>query len=105
MRIRYSSNNSGGEWWLSDDDWRKLEEHGWTVNWLANNPFYQKFGLDQRGRWLGALAKEAAKEFDSVDDAINEWEKVLGMDSSEEGCSCCGQPHYFHEMNPGGGAE
>lgn len=25
MLIRYSSNNSGGSWWLTDEDWHKLE--------------------------------------------------------------------------------
>ena len=25
MKIVYSSNNSGGSWWLSDEDWKNLE--------------------------------------------------------------------------------
>jgi len=32
-RVEYDSNNSGGGWWLDDEDWRKLEVAGWTVNW------------------------------------------------------------------------
>ena len=24
MRVEYSSNNSGGEWWLADEDWLAL---------------------------------------------------------------------------------
>lgn len=99
MKITYYSNNSGGEWWLSDNDWKNLEANGWTVNWLAQDPYYQAGGLDSRGRWLGALAKEASKDFASLDDAINEWEELLGMDANEEGCPCCGQPHRFYEAH------
>lgn len=33
MKVEYSSNNSGGSWWLSDDNWRALEEAGWTVEY------------------------------------------------------------------------
>lgn len=31
--INYISNNSGGNWWLKDKDWEKLESMGWTVHW------------------------------------------------------------------------
>lgn len=33
MKVKYSSNNSGGDWWLTDEDWRRLEEAGWEVEW------------------------------------------------------------------------
>lgn len=33
MKVKYSSNNSGGSWWLSDEDWRALEAAGWQVEW------------------------------------------------------------------------
>lgn len=33
MRVLYRSNNSGGSWWLSDEDWRALERAGWYVEW------------------------------------------------------------------------
>lgn len=47
------------------------------------------------GRWLGCLAKAAVKDFDSLADAVREWEQVTGMDASDEGCNCCGAPHSF----------
>lgn len=31
--IQYSSNNSGGKWWLKDADWAALERAGWEVKW------------------------------------------------------------------------
>ncbi len=33
LKVEYSSNNSGGSWWLYDKDWVKLEEAGWTIIW------------------------------------------------------------------------
>lgn len=33
MRVQYSSNNSGGDWWLSDADWIGLADAGWEVVW------------------------------------------------------------------------
>lgn len=33
MLIEYSSNNSGGSWWLDKKDWIALEKAGWTVQW------------------------------------------------------------------------
>ena len=32
-RLEYSSNNSGGEWWLTHKDWKAMDDHGWTVEW------------------------------------------------------------------------
>jgi hypothetical protein len=34
--VEYSSNNSGGGWWLKDQDWRALEAAGWHVEWGGN---------------------------------------------------------------------
>lgn len=83
MIIEYSSNNSGGSWWLTDQNWHDLEAAGWTVAW-------------ENGRWLGALAKKAHKDFPSVKDAILEWEKITKQTASDEGCNCCGAPHTFY---------
>jgi hypothetical protein len=94
MKIEYSSNNSGGDWWLKDEDWKVLEKAGWVVNWAAN----QTEGIgkaDKDGRWLGALATEATREGLSRRMAIAEWEEITGQFESEEGCPCCGNPHSF----------
>lgn len=102
--VEYSSNNSGGSWWLSDDDWEKLAEAGWNVHWVQSDGF-PKYSDDDPGdlvprektggRWLGALAMYAYKEFDDPADAIPEFERITGQDASAEGCNCCGQPHNF----------
>lgn len=95
MRIRYSSTNSGGSWWLSDEDWKKLEESGWKVNWIANEKDLL-FKDEDTTRWLGALAIEAEKDFPSVRDAILDWEKITRQEATQEGCNCCGAPHTFY---------
>jgi hypothetical protein len=33
VKVEYSSNNSGGYWWLKDKDWQALEDAGWYVHW------------------------------------------------------------------------
>ncbi len=81
-KIVYSSNNSGGYWWLADYHWKKLEESGWKVEWIE-------------GGFLGAKAKTAYRLGLTLEEAISEWSKIVGMDPYEEGCSCCGQPHWF----------
>lgn len=98
--VEYSSNNSGGSWWLEDEDWKALEEAGWDVAWYADRKDF--FGGDyEGGRFLGGLAAEASivVEADSVYDAekkaVGMWESVTGMDYEDEGCSCCGPPHYI----------
>ena len=97
MNVQYSSNNSGGDWWLSDDDWRKLEAAGWAVEWKkdSDSTFVQQM-LDEEGRYLGALATSATKDFPTENMAIAEWEHVTGQNADEVGCTCCGQPHNFY---------
>ena len=73
MEIEYSSNNSGGSWWLKDEDWKALEAAGW---------------------WVG-LAKCAKKDFTTVKEALEEFERITGENVSDEGCNCCGAPHSF----------
>jgi hypothetical protein len=90
---RYTSNNSGGHWWLKDEDWFNLAAAGWTVSWIAESEFY-----GGRGSWLGALAREATRDLPEAQ-AIAEFERITGQYAGEEGCSCCGEPHYFHEEN------
>ncbi len=91
-RVEYSSNNSGGNWWLDDAQWYALEAAGWDVQWVKDDPD----GFMRSGdRFLGALATRASKSDVSLRDAIEEWESVTGERASALGCSCCGTPHSF----------
>lgn len=101
MRVEYSSNNSGGDWWLDDDQWKALEIAGWTVEWIAENASrFQEADAD--GRWLGALATRAERDGLSLGDAIEEWERVTRENSADLGCGCCGPPHSFTSYDENG---
>lgn len=125
MRVEYSSNNSGGSWWLKDKDWVALEKAGWTVIWGGLHFCKSRYGFDNRkpnykfkecasaekckghrlskshknmkpdDRWLGALARGAYKNFGSVKEALLEFEKLTGQSVMDDGCNCCGSPHSF----------
>ncbi len=125
VKVEYSSNNSGGSWWLKPADWTKLEKAGWQVqwggDWFCNSKYPSLHGgktpqkppktLCAEGKceghrlfekmppkdswWLGAPATYASKRFESLADAVREWEEVTGQDATDEGCNCCGAPHSF----------
>jgi hypothetical protein len=91
MYVEYSSNNSGGNWWLSDQNWLDLEKAGWEVKWVKGDD-----------RFLGALAMYATKQGTTLDEAIANWETVTGESSNSLGCECCGTPHSFTLYNDEG---
>jgi hypothetical protein len=94
ITVEYSSNNSGGSWWLNDSHWHALEKAGWKVAWRKD--IKSTFAsADENGRWLGALATEASFECKKPEEAISSWQECTNMDPWEEGCNCCGQPHNF----------
>lgn len=99
MKTTYTSTNSGGSWWLGDEHWLALEKAGWVVKWVKDEPQDSIRNRDGSGRWLGGLAMEASREGLGLDDAIKEWESVVGLSAYDPGCSCCGQPHYFTEYS------
>lgn len=95
--VRYSSNNSGGSWWLDDEDWYNLEKAGWKVDWFKDSEYYGLYDeVARSGRWLGALAGSATRYGLTEKEAIAEWEQVTGQWADEEGCPCCGNPHEFY---------
>lgn len=83
MVIKYDSNNSGGDWWLTTQDWKNLEDNGWDVAWRDKT-------------FLGAWATEASKGFNNIEDAIEDFQSITGEDADDEGCPCCGPPHQFY---------
>lgn len=80
----YDSNNSGGSFWLSDQNWADLEKAGWVIS--------NHFGSEPT----------AAKRKLPIGLAIQEWAEITGMDPSDEGCNCCGPPHSFIERDADG---
>jgi hypothetical protein len=100
MYVVYNSKNSGGKWWLDDDDWKALEKAGWVVDWRNKG----KHGsVEKNGRWLGALATSAKRFGLNLKQAVEEWERVVKCSSRDVGCPCCGNPHNFTEYDDNGG--
>lgn len=95
--VEYKHNNSGGSWRLTDKDWYRLADAGWKVDWYTSRNGMGSFA-DADGRFLGALAGSATRRGLSLNDAIDDWCAVTGEVADEEGCSCCGPPHYFYEV-------
>jgi hypothetical protein len=103
MKVTYTSNNSGGNWWLTDKNWKDLEKAGWKVEWIKDSPFHKDYSeVKKTGRWLGCLAKEASREGLHLREAVDEWENITGQCATDAGCPCCGQPHYFIEEDDKG---
>ena len=111
MRIKYSSNNSGGSWWLSTKDWQKLQEAGWHCyrSDYGSDGKYHDISLDDSiasGKgWLKAHATYAEKDFPGSEKvamatAVAEWEEITNQNAEDEGCHCCGQPHSFYVVTP-----
>ncbi len=98
--IEYRSNNSGGSWWLTDQNWKDLESAGWEVQWVKDQDL--TFGKKGDTRWLGALATTAIRRDVSLRVAMAEFEDVTGMNPHDQGCYCCGQPHDFSEYDDEG---
>lgn len=99
MKVEYSANNSGGNWWLEDKDWFALEQAGWKVKWYrdSESSIVKKFSKRsvEESRFLGSLANGAEKEFETPKEALLEFESITGADVSVRGCGCCGAPHAF----------
>jgi hypothetical protein len=91
--VEYRSNNSGGSWWLTDENWKALEAAGWEVDWYANQKNDTFTYRD--GRWMSALATKAVRRNVTMREVVEEFECVTGQDVSDEGCNCCGRPHNF----------
>ena len=75
MILQYSANNSGGDFWHTDEQWSQLLAAGWR----------QTSGLS------------CAKRFDSEQEGRDEWERIMQMDPTAQGCPCCGPPHNFYD--------
>ena len=96
--VEYTTNNSGGSWWLTDQNWHDLAAAGWDVKWWKDQD--HKYFAGER--FLGALATTATRIGLSLEDAIKEFETITGQDHTDEGCSCCGEPHAFRLIGPEG---
>ena len=91
--VEYNSNNSGGSFWLSDDEWRALERAGWVVSWVKDTK--DKYREPGEERWLGTLACYAYLKDATMREAIDSFQRNTNQNASDLGCGCCGPPHSF----------
>lgn len=113
----YDSNNSGGNWWLTDENWEALAAAGWNVHWAHipkdfeyDRPVGRCYGdkvldtvkRDPDVRYLGAAAAGCAKRFDNPAEGVREWEGLTGQSAGAIGCNCCGSPHSFEWRDDNG---
>lgn len=94
--IEYKANNSGGQWWHTEEMLDELEAAGWQLRRFDMH----KMRTVPRDKtlYLGTTATSARKRFNSVEEAKAEFEAITGMYTDGKGCECCGPPHYFHEV-------
>lgn len=95
--VEFSPNNSGGHWWVTNQNFSDLEKSGWIIPWCKDNS--DKSFLEKDGTYMGLNARHAYKETNSLASAIEEWEHVTGLDARSLGCPCCGPPHSFTLLN------
>ena len=59
VHTEYDSNNSGGSWWLSDQNWIDLEQAGWKVEWggraYGGRPKAENAEQAAKKRYMGAF--------------------------------------------------
>lgn len=85
--IEFRENNSGGDFWLSAEDYDNLKAAGWEGEGVLPNRY--------EGRCLrrhGVSIRMAKAEFYDI----------TGQDPDEEGCDCCGQPFPFYRYDDEG---
>ncbi len=74
--IQMSQNNAKGQWWLDYSHWVALKNAGWEVD----QPRY------------------ATKQFETMDQAKEEFELLTGFDRNDIRCNCCGYTFNFYEL-------
>lgn len=93
-------NNSGGRWWLTQEDYVKLFEAGWVYERPEPRPEGPPFHMDYDKPFLSSnkddtpygYRKHTSFVADSMKDAVESFEKATGHDFFAEGCNCCGAP-------------
>jgi len=80
--VEYNEQNSGGRWRMKSLCWTSLRSAGWDV--------YSDASPKHATKVFGSKLAEGA-----IVSAMDEWESLTGLDSSDPGCDCCGPPHAF----------
>lgn len=86
--VRLSLNNSGGKWWLKENDELGLKNAGWKVN-IAH----------------GVGGRHVAHAFligADIETALKSFRQATHFTGRELGCNCCGVPFSFVQYSQEG---
>ena len=100
MKYEFSENNSGGSWWLDRAQYERLMANGWQYEasdfdkeqGFHTTPFLADEGDNVPWGWRNHLTGE----FDTIQAAVESFERHTGEDFFAEGCNCCGCPFSIH---------
>ena len=95
MYVKLDQNNSGGSFWLNDQQFDALLADGWVV---ADQRREATYGRAAQNLAIDIPVKDPQT---AVTVAKIEFGRVTGFDPDDEGCNCCGQPFYFDSVAPG----
>jgi len=95
-KYELQENNSGGDWWLTEQDYKNLFAAGWKLPKDWDKPSYEGDepwepfcgGAPVPHGWRRSTYIRAS----SIGEAIRSFETATGRSFYERGCSCCGAP-------------
>ena len=97
----FDENNSGGSWWLNRKQYEALFKAGWTYKpseWDLEHGHESEPFLNEEGDTVPYGWRHNLKgEFNSIDEAIDNFEEATNENYHAEGCPCCGPPFNIHE--------
>ena len=98
VRVVFNENNSGGSWWLREEQYQKLFDAGWKPGRWRYGDEGKGYGGAVKIIVLDAVDAKLA-ERQAYDLAITEWEHLTGENHNEVGCTCCGPPYQFYDWD------
>lgn len=106
--VEYLTGVSGGDTFMDDDDWDRLERAGWVIDWAAhyaNSPtvYFDEATALYRFHNSNLAAKKAYLPNATLNEALQSFDSNTTADYTDTGCDCCGPPHHFTEYDKDGG--
>lgn len=96
---RLDLNNSGGSFWIG----RKEVDALYAAGWWVHKDIRRRAIIGSEDNYLGSgltvdEVRDLRVEKPTMQEAIEEFEKITGQDFFALGCTCCGAPFHMYEM-------
>jgi hypothetical protein len=104
VTFELSNNNSGGSFWIGRKDVDALLEAGWYVHEDEDDGFTPIFGDKDNYFRTGCSHAELHNlrfNAETVQEAVESFERVTGQDLFALGCTCCGAPFRLTDLETG----